>query len=408
MISLLLEFGLLKVVQLLDTERDGACFFHCLIAGLSRLSRSVGFPNNSCDLRRYLCENLRHSAEFTIPGLGLTPLEYFEKEYSREAKTRQYLRNLHYNDIVVGRGENPLSNPLFVNNFEEYLFWMEQQNTHVDGLIVAFAAFYLELDLTVYTRGLSEVQLETSDIPEVMQLISMGFSKSEAEQVLAQTQGNIEAAIEKLLQINVLASAPSEAKQDVWHEQPYPCESGIKISIILDGGHFQLIVPDEEPADFSSDILWDFMSAEVAEPTGQQRLQLPEISDVFLEEPQSVQHTQVGPSHGIITQPPQFYNACLCALTAASFPFYTNVPVEFNSSYLSVFWEHLFGSLHIVEHNFVKYRVVSFTMQDGSKVPYHGAISNLSKSTEKKIFFDQLCQQIQYQNVVSVNIARLN
>jgi hypothetical protein len=401
----LLESGLLLVVQLLDVARDGACFFHCIIAVINAID--TGFPNNSDDLRRYLCENLRLSAAFIIPGLGMTPLEYFDKEYSRKAKTRQYLRNSHYNDIVVGRGENPLSNPLFVNNFEEYLFWMEQPNTHVDGLMVAFAAFYLKLDLTIYTRALSEVQLETSDIPEVMQLISMGFSKSAAEQVLTQTQGNVEVAIEKLLQMDVPASAPSEAKQDVWHEQPYPCESGIKISIILDGGHFQLIVPDQEPADFSSDVRWDFMSAEAAEPTGQQSLQLPEISDVLLEEPQSVQHTQVGPSCDLITSSEQFYNACLCALTVASFPFYTNVPVEFNSSYLSVFWEHLFGSLQFVEHNCVRYRVVSFTMQDGLYVPYHGPIANLSKSTEKHAFFSQLFAQIQHQNVVSVNIAQL-
>lgn len=384
----LLESGLLLVVQLLDVARDGACFFHCIIAVINAID--TGFPENSYDLRKYLCENLRRSAEFTIPGLGLTPHEYFEKEYAKSAKTRQYLHNSHYNAIFVERG----GDPLFVDSFEDYLFFMELSNTHVDGLMVAFAAFYLQLDLTILTRAVSEVQPETSEIPEVMQLISMGFPKSVAQLVFSETDMNLGAAIEILLQMDSTkpVHAPSEAKQEVWHEQPYPCNFGIKISMILDGGHFQLIVP-----------------------IVQQRLQVLDIPDSLLDDPISVHHsmlssfghTQVGPSHGIITQPYQFYNACLCVLTAESFPFYTKVPVEFNSSYISVFWEHLFGSLQFVEHNCVRYRVVSFTMQDGSEVPYHGDIVNLSKSSEKKIFFDQLCHPIQHQNVVSVNIAQL-
>lgn len=401
----LLESGLLLVGQLLDVAHDCAGFFHCIIAVINAID--TGFPKNSYDLRKYLCENLWRSAEFTIPGLGLTPLEYFDKEYAENARQRQYLHNSHYDAIFVERG----GDPLFVDTFENYLFFMELSNTHVDELMLAFAAFYLQLDLKILTRAVSELQLETSEILEVMQLISMGFSKSVAQQVLSETNMNLGDAIEILLQMDSTktAHAPSEAKKEVWREQQYPCNFGIKIFMILDGGHFQLVNPVEESVGFSSGVHCNLMSIgfsrQTAEPIVQQRLQVLDIPDSLFDNRTSVHHSMLSPFE--ITEPTQFYKACLGVLTANSFPFYMKVQMEFTSLYANSFHDHLFGSLVFVEHNCVRYRVVSFTMQNGLEVRYHGAIVNLSKSSEKKIFFNQLYQQIQHQNVISVNIAQL-
>ena len=95
------------------------------------------------------------------------------------------------------------------------------------------------------------------------------------------------------------------------------------------------------------------------------------------------------------------------AITSQQLPQYTEVRCRFNDVYFQEFKENLFGSLTFVEHNMAIYRVVSFQMEDGFHVSYHGCIQNLSNSDEKNFFYSQLEPLISKQDVVSVTIAKL-
>jgi hypothetical protein len=468
--TLFLSTGLLLVAHRLNVKADGGCFFHCIIARFSQLPRSKRMerqiPEDSDRLRIFLCEHLMRYSRNKIPGLGLSPFEYFEAEYSENARKRQCLHNSCYNQIIIERGLDLQTKPLFVDTFEKYMDWMQHPNTHVDGLIVAFAASFLDMNLKVYTRAISEVQHETSDIPEVSHLISMGFSRTASEKVLLESGGNVEAAIEKLLQMQVQLSGPSEAKRDVWYEQPYGSDSGwVSISMIQDENHFQLILPDKEQQssqseDLSTDPLRELvsmgfsrekagkslseaggdMAAAIENLLSPPRVTLPEISaellfepemtsrqrhvpppfsvisDEFLFEPEMTLRKQhvPPPSFGytqcnsLLTSPHQFYDACKSKTSSESFPKSTEVHVSFNAVYCDLNHDYLFGSIMLGDHHDVRYRVVSFTMMDRSIVAYHGPIENLSRKSEKLAFFSQLYPVIHHQDVISVRIARLN
>jgi hypothetical protein len=429
--TLQLVTGLLLVVNLLNVAPDGACFFHCLVAGLSLLSSTTRIdpriPNDSGQLRLYLCSNLSKEAKIKIPGLGLTPLEYFKRDYSKSAIPRQCLHNSNYNAFVAQTGGDPSRAPLFVETFEEYLDWMNNPSTQVDGLIVAFAAAFLGLDLTVYTEALTEVQ-EDSDIPDVKQLIAMGFKKSVIEEVLTQTQGNVDAAIEILLQMDSTKSAASEAKQGVWYEQRYCCDSnGIKISLINEGYHFILILPDEaqqqsvqsEASQKLSELMsFGFsrektkhalieangdMQAAVEILLSQQMVMLPEISDELLSSPEE------NDSKVFIQTREQLYQFCdsvLQQFSVGEFPQNFNLDVQIEKGTDRILYASLLDSFPFPELGNIRYRVVSFRFEDNTSVTYSGSIKRLSHSAEKMQFFRQVWEKIAIQSVTRVVLER--
>jgi hypothetical protein len=422
--TLVLATRLLLVVNLLDVPPDGACFFHCLVAGLSLLLRTTRIdrriPNDSGQLRLYLCSNLLELANIKIPGLELSPLKYFDMEYSRNAEPRQCLHNSNYNAFVAQTGGDPNKTPLFVDTFREYLEWMKNPSTQVDGLIVAFAAAFLGLDLTVYTQALTEVQ-EDSHIPEVKQLISMGFKKSIVEEVLTQTQRNVDAAIEILLQMD---STKSEEKQRVWYEQRYCWHSNaIKISMIQDGYHFKLILPDEEQQSVQpeeSQKLSELMSygfsrekteqaliqangemqAAVEKLLSLPRVVLPDVPEELLNSPES--------ASSCVFSREQLYSIFNCELQRSSPRLPQNLLVEVRIQRCADphFLRSLFDGFIFPELGDVKYRIVCFTFEDESNIVWSKNVEDLSHGAEKKHFFSQFWGKIAIQSVTRVVIEK--
>jgi hypothetical protein len=398
-LPMLLASGLLKVVQILDVPSDGACFFHCLIAGLSRVSMSFftqrQIPSNSEELRRFICENLRRNPKVMIPGLGISPLEYFITEYSKEAKNRQHLHNSYYNQILVGRGQDPLQNPLYVDTFEKYLEWMEHPNTQVDDLVVGFTALILGLNATVYRRPISEVS-EDSEIPQVEQLISMGFKKSVVEEVLARTQGNVEQALEILLQMDSASAHVQQPAQQVWHAQYYP-NRGIKMCFINDRSHFQLVVPDEV-----SDAVPVSQQAQVR---AEQILQLPDISDELSKNDQS--ETQHLPTSPQIRTCQQLYDFCNLYLQKCSkLPTLLRLDVHIARCIDGDFVKLLLERFIFPDCGMVNYRIVCFTFDDETRVAHDVSIDQLSHSGVKMQFFRKLWNSITLKSVTRVVFER--
>lgn len=398
-LPMFLASGRFLVVKVFDVPSDGACFFHCLIEGLSRVSMSFfterQIPSDSENMRRFICENLRRNPEVMIPGLGINPFEYFITEYSTIAENRQCLHNSVYNQNVADRGQDPHQCQLYVNTFEKYLEWMEHPNTQVDDLIVAFAALILGLEITVYTKATSNVS-EDSEIPQVKQLISMGFNKSVVEDVLAQTQGNVEQALDILLQMDSASAHVQQTAQQLWHAQHYP-NRGINVSLINDRSHFQLIVPDEV-----SDAV---PVSQQAQFRAEQRLQLPDVPDELLENDQSdAQHLPTTPQIGTCQH---LYDLCNLRLQECSeLPTHLRLDVHIARCADGDFCKSLLERFIFPDCGMLNYRIVSFTFDDETKVAHYGSINELSHSSVKMQFFTKLWGSITLKSVKRVVFER--
>jgi len=441
-VILVLDTGLRLKVRLFNPRPDGECYFHCLIAAFSQHSTSFvidpQIPRDSGGLRRYVCEHLKKYTEVDIPGLGVSPipglgvspLEYFRIEYSESARVRQRLHNSDYNASLVQRGEDPHMKPLFCDTFENYLEWMKHPRTQVDGLIVAFSAFVLKIDLTVYTRSISDIHLETSDVQEVSCLISMGFSKCAAERVLLETSGDMDAAIDRLLQRDTTHSATSEAKQDgkdVWREQPYHYPSSVfKISLIQDGYHFQLIVHEVQesvqPEELSSFPIFSLMPLGFPRQKAEQALvkangdveaaveillserrvtvMLPDVSEELLSSPES--------ALSCVANREQLYRIINCELQMhfSELPRNLVVEVRIQRCADAHFLKSLIDGFIFPELDNVKYRIVCFTFEDESNIVWSKKVEDLSHSAEKMQFFCQVWEKIAIQSVTRVVLER--
>ena len=425
LLHLHLQSGLLLVVKLLDVASDGACFFHCIIAFFLQFNQMnrrhhVVFPLDAKELRRFLCQSLYELKEVSIPGLGESPLSFFETEYGTRATKRKHLHNSVYNSRLIEIGEDPFKNPLYVNSFEDYVSWMTHPNTQVDGLMVAFSAFFLNVNLTIYTRSMTEVQ-ESSDVPGVMQLISMGFPKSAAENVLSEMNGNVDAAIEKLIRMDSTQPEPSQRKPEIWKEQPYHFGSPLSISMMNNHAHFQLIVPQEEQQSVQpeeSRILYEIMSMGFSREKAEQalleangdmqvavekllslpRVMLPDMSDDLLESPKVE----------LALTREQFYNFCNNELKSSFSgpPPHLRLGVRIEKGPDAHFLRSLFDSFIFPELGKVKYRIVCFRFDDGNSVEHTGTTKELSFSEVKKKFFIQVWGKIALHSVTRIVLER--
>jgi hypothetical protein len=382
--KLLLESGLFLAISLLDVPGDGACFFHCISAFFEERRRNGHqCPEILTDpkrLRSHLCYKLLEFRNVIVPGLGITPEEFFTTDYAPTSRNRQSLHNSVVNAKAISLDIDPKKYPNFADTFEFYIQTMRHQNTQVDNLIVAFFAQQFNVNLSIFTRSLTEVQQKRTGDQKVDTLISMGFRHDVIEQVLHETDGNLEQAVQKLLDRPLARFVPNGSQSEIWREQPYGSSSELKIQMINDKKHFQLVIQKSI-------------------------IQLPEIDpSILADEPPSFGHTQLQTD---ISNAQQFFDACNLAITSLQLPQRTEIRCRFNEVYLLQFRDNLFGSLIFVEHNMVRYRVVSFQMEDGSRVSYHGCIQNLSRSDEKNAFYSQLEPLISTQDVVSVTIVKL-
>jgi hypothetical protein len=374
-----------REVRVLNPIGDGQCFFTCIADSISQ-QNPEGQILDPQEIRTFICTELERLKNVTLPGLNLTPNQYFDSKYASCVQDRESLVNFSYINRITQEGKTLSEKPLNVDCFGQYLDLMMHPKTSADNLIVAMCAHAFGLNLCVYTQSVTEDQ-ETSDLPGTEQLISMGFRKVDAEEALKQTNCDFLAALDNL------TSKPLGHSEDelVWRAQFYNTESTRHldcVELLNTDDHFMLVLSKE------------------AEES--RRICLPDIPEELLEEPvQHYVHAQFGSSNELITRLDEFFDACSCVVDDQSSPDFVTVDVSFNCVYADINRVHLFGSLEFIEHNSVKYRVVSFTMENGEQVSYHGCIANLSKGSEKTAFFNQLYQVIQHQNVVSVRLAKL-
>ena len=368
-------------------------FFEIIFEGIIRKYPSSldRFASNPQELQISVLENLYVYQNTPLPGLGLYPVQYFNAIYAESVSTRRPLCRL-YNNPSLGES----SQPHFVDSFDEYIDMMKHSNAQVDRLIVAFTAFILRLNLTVFIQPEQEDRRETTSVP---------FLHYAAIQTSLDTVFNV--------------------------------------SIELVGNEFRLLDPCDEPQsvqheDLSTDPLRELVSMGFSKDKAEKAfsgaggdiaaaienlLSLPRITlpdpDVLLFEPEitprqqhvppeSFEYTQCDSQFELLISTEQFWHACNKKASSKSFPVSTEVPVRFNAVYCDLCRDHLFGSFMLGEKHDVKYRVVSFTMMNRSIVAYHGPIGSLSRKSGKHAFFSQLYPVIHHQDVISVRIARLN
>jgi hypothetical protein len=398
-LKILLESGLFLVISLLNVSGDGGCFFYCLVAFfLERMSNGHDCDEILLDsnaIRKHLCDKLIEFRDVTVHGLQMTPEEFFHYEYSLESINRQSLHNPFLLANVVALGLDPSQHKIFANSFEEYIAIMQHPNTHADNLIVAFFAQIFDVHVSVFTRSVTEVQPELTGDENVDKLISIGFRRDAIEQLLLETSGNIDQALNKILEKPSSQIVPSFSNDDIWREQPYNILSGLHINLINDGFHFQLILS-----------LSQVHSCDATSQLANPKIRLPDILCLD-EDSDSFDNTQISSSSCYITNPQDFFDACNSAILREELLEHVCVPVRFNKVYSEKFRENLFGSLMFVESNRVRYRVVSFTLENGFCVCYHGNIVNLSRSAEKLFFYSQLESKISCHDVISVTIKKL-
>jgi hypothetical protein len=152
-------------------------------------------------------------------------------------------------------------------------------------------------------------------------------------------------------------------------------------------------------------------AATVSEPT---RVLLPDINETLFQDlqkvhcfPHSFGHTQPHCMPSLIKYPEDFYEMCKHVISRECFPNRITVKTRFDRIYFCMFFQNLFSSIVFPEFS-VNYRIISFSMENGTIVSYHGNIDNLSKGKEKQFFYEQLEREISRQNVISVVIVKIH
>jgi hypothetical protein len=143
---------------------------------------------NAADLRKYICSKLLENIDVVVPGLAVSPLEFFNTTYGLDAQNREKIVNPH----LSVEQRSPCT-------FKDYVEAMMHPNTYADNLIVAFSSNELKVSMTVYTCSRTSVFMEV----------------------------------------------PTE---EVWRAEPYGSGNLIHINLINNYDHFQLVM-DLKPMD---------------------------------------------------------------------------------------------------------------------------------------------------------------
>jgi hypothetical protein len=419
-ITLPLADGFILTGALYDGPGDGACFFHCIVGFFinyyesSKVPDDFFFPLDSTELRLYVCEKLLEMKDEQIPGFFQTPASYFAKEYSLFAKNRKSLHSGTWNNEMTQNGHNPQEHPLKVDDFNDYVAWMSDSKTQVDKMMVAFTAHLLQINLKVFTRSVSEVS-ETSEDANVSRLISMGFSKNQAEQELAKVNGNLERALETILSSpqSQHSEHSHEGQQQIWREQPYSnMLGGITVNLINDGAHFRLLYPDRELENESGgDAAQSFSGNYLPnddEEFSRLLAQVANKAEVFEQELQNSSDAAVFEHEPQMISKDEFIALCdkqLQHLTVL--PQFSDVNVVLTKDNLESLMKFLSKRFTIPSLD-SNYRVVVFYMNDDSKVSYQSSSKHECSRREKKMaFFDELFSNISGKVVTSVRLERL-
>jgi hypothetical protein len=374
--KLLLVTGLTLVASVLNVPGDGACFFHCIVAHFSRvLHKEI----NAADLRKYICTRLFENRDLVVPGLGMSPLEFFNTTYGLDAQNREKLVNIY----LSVEQRTPCT-------FEEYVEAMTHPNTYADNLIVAFSSHELKVSMTVFTCSRTSVQKSPTGIENVDSLVAMGF-KVESVKAALRNSATVDEALDKLISnpSAVFVEVPTE---DVWREEQYGSHNSIHINLINDYEHFQLVT-DLKPMDLKP------------------RVRLPEIKCIFDEDSNPLPHLHHEPHYFGNTQRPsrnKFYVTCTDFLKPISpeLPKVLNIRYQIEQGADPEFLASLIGSFEFPEFNMVRYRIIAFHFNDGKLVSHTGCIEDLSYGNVKKRFFAQIFEKNSTSAVHSVVLQR--
>jgi hypothetical protein len=373
--NLLLATGLTLVASVFNVPGDGACFFHCIVAHFSRvLHKEI----NAADLRKYICAKLLEKRD-VVPGLGMSPLEFFKTTYGPDARNRETL----VNSYLTPEQRTP-------QTFEDYVKAMNHPNTYADNLIVAFSSHELEVGMTVHTCSRSSVQKFPTGIENVDSLVAMGF-KVESVKAALMNSATVDEALDKLISnpSAVFVEVPTE---DVWREEQYGSHNSIHINLINDYEHFQLVT-DLKPMDLKP------------------RVRLPEIKCIFDEDSNPLPHLHHEPhyfGHTQLQSRNQFYETCTDFLEAISpeLPQDLHIRYQIEQGADPNFLASLIDSFEFPEFKMVRYRIIAFHFNDGKLVSHTGCIKDLSYGNVKKLFFAQILEKNSTSAVHSVVLQR--
>lgn len=282
--------GLTFMAYLVDVPNDGACFFTCLAYyaqycekhSLLKSSILATEPNH---VRQRLCDFLlANKRTVMIPDSvnQLTVHQYFLETYGPEAIER---KTVHIS--------NACNTKIYCNTIEQYIERMRYPAAHADELFVWAASNMFNLKLSIleifvpriiypdvmtqlvemgYSKEAVQIVLKEDSIDSIdskveqlvkigyskrmhekyskkalqlgsfnsnlRQLVEMGYSKEAAQIALQQASGELEQAVNFLLQ-----NPPSSESADVWREDVHNKSGTHECKIIRTERHFQLLLP---------------------------------------------------------------------------------------------------------------------------------------------------------------------
>jgi hypothetical protein len=233
-----LHCGLIFMAYLVDIPNDGDCFFMCLAyyscyCGHHSLPNPPMLSSDKLDIRNQLCDFLsvnRSSVMITDSVNQLTVEQYFVENYGPQAVNR---KAVHYS--------NTSNDVVFVNTFEQFLALMRNPVAHADELFVWAASRMFNIRLSLLEKFVPRIEN-----PNLRTLVvEMGYSRTAAENALQQCPGDLERAIDFLLQ-NPSQSSESDI---VWREDEYNPDGVFEMCIVRTEKHFQIVLPQYKPVE---------------------------------------------------------------------------------------------------------------------------------------------------------------
>jgi len=365
-LNIFLATGISLLASVLNVPADGACFFHCIVLQYSLL---FGENIDPWHLRRGICNSLLQHRETFIPGLQMTPQEFFDSNYGLSAEKREILVNSYL--------DHAQRTP---DTFEAYVEAMSHHNTFADNLIVAFTAYVLDINMTVFTCSRMSVKQCPTGNDDFDKLVSMGFNVSSVQNALKSK--SFQDAFEQLLSDPSANFVPAPTS-DVWRGEQYGSGKTVSIVLINDYDHFQLVTDLEKQV-----VLPDV-----------------EIDDEDLQpSPHHSHHEVYSFGHTQRSLREDFFNKCHANLSGYHEPpqdFRIVFSIPRGTDVSSLIDSFLFPDLAMV-----RYRIYAIMFDDTVIISHSGNIEELSHRKAKEVFFPKIWAKISTCGVYSVHLQK--
>jgi hypothetical protein len=232
--------GILQA-EIIKTQADGNCFLHCVIEFrkdcLMKGIACPDFPLDASSLRSDVVNFMRSNLDNPTMCSGISLREYFNWNYGPSVPRSSRIK-------VRRSGEpSPERACFYVDEVIDFLNIMSQPGTHVDAVFIeAFAELY-RLQVQVITQARSEaIPVEFMDDPRVEALMAFGVSLNDAKQLLIKFQGNVNQAMDEVLQQRE-PEPVVDLSTILWQIQPYGKSTDTRIGIVCSSGHYELMLP---------------------------------------------------------------------------------------------------------------------------------------------------------------------